>query len=611
MAKEIEPKLKKIGDYLKVKEIFVIPEYQRGYSWEKEHCDKLWQDIESFIDSGEEDPYFFGTIIIDCSDQNDKLNLIDGQQRTTTFILLLKALLLRIMDVLKDFKTDEDSEYLKDGLEENRNKIISILYKIEPEERAEFLKNWNLVVKEKVFLENRSINEEFGDDFKKIIEAKTFEDINPHEFKYKQGDNRYTNFFKNFKFFYDRLGGYRENRLNYFAKTFLTKCEVIEIKSWQNKQAITMFNSLNSKGMPLSDADIISAQLFSNTDKENRYEFKGIWQDIKKLTTQLNAQKVVGIDSILQQYMYITRAIGKEYINEDSGSVNVTTPGLRRYYMDINPKLLKDPIGLSNNLWKIAQIWDLIKDYPIVKLLLKFNENAKIYLISYLNRYEIKEISENVVSNITECLLRLFVILELVDKGYSSTEFKTFLFGENIKLVDKNYSDDKIRNDFNQHINEKWKEEDIIKHSILDYKKHSLVFLNEYLYIQEKNKEKPFFFEDNVNIEHIMPDSGRNQELIRKDACIETKEEFDAIVNQIGNKILLEENINKSIGNEWFRTKKDNSVKAKTGYKDSSYAIASDLVDYEKDTWTKDDIEKASEKAADRIIKFIFAKETD
>ena len=102
MAKDIEPKLKLISEYLKIDEktIFSIPEYQRGYSWHSEHCDKLWQDIENFRDSDMTDPYFFGTIIIDCSEAT-KFKLIDGQQRTTTFILLLKALLIRLQEVLK------------------------------------------------------------------------------------------------------------------------------------------------------------------------------------------------------------------------------------------------------------------------------------------------------------------------------------------------------------------------------------------------------------------------------------------------------------------------------------------------------------------------------
>ena len=78
------------------------------------------------------------------------------------------------------------------------------------------------------------------------------------------------------------------------------------------------------------------------------------------------------------------------------------------------------------------------------------------------------------------------------------------------------------------------------------------------------------------------------------------------IANKIGNKILLEEDINKSIGNEWFKTKKQKSINDKAGYKDSKYHIARALIDYPKDTWTKEDIETMTVKIAERISKFIF-----
>jgi hypothetical protein len=68
----------------------------------------------------------------------------------------------------------------------------------------------------------------------------------------------------------------------------------------------------------------------------------------------------------------------------------------------------------------------------------------------------------------------------------------------------------------------------------------------------------------------------------------------------------LEENINKSISNDWFRTKKQTTISQKTGYNNSNYPIAKKLITYHSDTWVKDDIEKATEKAAERIVKFIF-----
>ena len=103
-----------------------------------------------------------------------------------------------------------------------------------------------------------------------------------------------------------------------------------------------------------------------------------------------------------------------------------------------------------------------------------------------------------------------------------------------------------------------------------------------------------------------MPASGRNITTIRQDAGVSDKEEFSCIVNRLGNKILLEEDINKSIGNEWFKTKKQNSINSKSGYKNSKYAIAVALTNYSKDTWTINDIDTATTKVAERIVKFIF-----
>lgn len=607
MAKNIEPTLKLISKYLKLdkSENFVIPEYQRGYSWDITQCDKLWQDIEAFIASNASDPYFFGTIIVDCS-ETYKFSLIDGQQRTTTFLLLLKALLMQLNEAIPKVSDDEESEALKAGLKANRNKIMAILYKAEDEDIPSMLKNYTKT-QNILIIANKSINELFPKEVKTIIEATDFKNAEENVYKIprKQKDNKYTNHFRNFKYFFGKLREKSESQLNQFAKIFLEKCQVIEIRSWQIEQAITMFNSLNSTGMPLSDADIISAQLYSNAG-DNKKAFNEQWETINKLANELSSRKIIDIDAVLQQFMYINRAINKEYIsiNKDGNeSVDVTTPGLRRYYTDIKKELLNEPLVLCNNLTKITNIWDNIKDYPTVKLLLKCNENAKLFLSGYLYRYDISEITEENILELCECLLRLFTVLELSDAGYSSSRFKTFLFGENIKLVDKNVSIDVIKNNFNEHIKNNWNSDNITD-AIIEYDKNLLVYLNEYIYA--KNKGNKFDFAENVNIEHIMPSSGRNLTTIQRDANIATKEEFNSIVNKLGNKILLEEDINKSIGNEWFKTKKQNSINTKSGYKDSRYGIALALTAYPKDTWTKDDIDTATTKAAERIVKFIF-----
>ena len=599
-TKNIEPNLRLISEYTKLgkDDRFRIPEYQRGYSWTTMHCDKLWQDIEAFIDSGADDPYFFGTIIIDCSTDNC-LNLIDGQQRTTTFLLLLKALQLRLKEVLDDFQMSPDTKALYKGLSNSYDGIFEILFKADDDKQVAIQEDWNKA-KGITILENKSINELYKDDFQNIIEAETYIEAEKavHKIPRKQKDNKYTNFFRNFKYFYEKLLLYSESNLNNFAKIFLGKCQIIEIKSWQIEQAITMFNSLNSTGMPLSDADIISAQLFSKEDDKDTFIEK--WQGITLLANQLSQRKVMNIDAVLQQFMYINRAKNNHY-----GLNQVTTPGIRKYYTIEHSELLNEPMALCDSFEKILNTWNKIKDYPIIKLLLKFNENFKMFLMAYLYRFDVNDLCPEDVQPIAECLLRLFAIIEVGDVGFSSSNFKTFLFNENFRLVDGNYDIYKIESDFSKHIEVTWKKEDVLDY-LKEYDKNILVFLNEYLYAKEQNRN--FDFDDRVNVEHIMPASGHNIEAIRMNAHIKTKEEFDALANLLGNKILLEEDINKSISNDWFKTKKGSTIQSKRGYKGSRYGMALDLSKYPKDKWGKKDIEDATAIVAERIAKFIFKK---
>ena len=174
-------------------------------------------------------------------------------------------------------------------------------------------------------------------------------------------------------------------------------------------------------------------------------------------------------------------------------------------------------------------------------------------------------------------------------------------------LVNKNIPVEEITHIFDEHIRSRWDKE-TIRAALRDYDDNALVYLNEYLFAKEKGMS--FTLETKYDIEHIMPCSGNNLPAIRKDAGIGSEEEFYGIVNKLGNKILLEEKINRSIGNEWFRTKVSTKLENKTGYIDSKYPIARALVSQyqsaDKPYWKKEDIKLATDKASDRIVGFIF-----
>ena len=618
-----------VGDYLKLEEgfKFIIPEYQRKYAWEITNCDKLWSDIIDFMDSDRKEPYFFGTVIINCTNEDTEYDLIDGQQRTTTMLILLKALLMKVNEKLKNMVNDKDSENLKNGLKERRRNLLSILYGVDPEDvfdEPDDEKDQKICA---TFakMENRSNQEIYSNDLIAILKNLKYEDIEKEvtHIPYKQKDNKYTNFFRNFKHFYYKEKLNNIDFLNKFTKTLLEKCQVIRIKSWKVDQAIEMFNSLNSDGMPLNDSDIIYSKMFARVTEEKRVELGEKWKYLVELTNDLEAKKIVTLTGLLNQKMYLYRCLNKDTINA-LGNIDVTTPGLRKYYTDINTDLLKRPIEFCDELIILAEIWNILKDNTLMKVLFAFNDNSKLFLASYFNRYnayftkdeknnkflisednKLKMVTDS--EKIASSMLKLFTILALVDAGYSSSNFKTFLYREEIKLANKDITNEEIINDFKEHINSHWKR-DNIKELLKDYQKNDVVYLNEYLFAEKQGVD--FTITRDIDIEHIMPQSGKNIDLIRSDAGIDNEALFNDYVNKIGNKILLEYNINRTIGNEWFRTKISTNITRKTGYVDSIYPLANYLANEysnkEKAYWTKDDIDLATNEASERIVKFIF-----
>lgn len=613
MAKNIDAKLKNIqglfsstnsqDSILGTDGTYIIPEYQRAYSWKyNEQCDKLWQDIESFIDNKKNDSYFLGSIIINSA--RDELYVIDGQQRMTTFILLLKALLLRINDLLNNMSLDEDIKSLEDALNNRRKTILTCLYNIDEDDVSQITSGRSRIRNLSIKYDNKSINEEYSDDMEIILREETMGDIekNVKKIKYKQRDNRYTNFYRNFKFFIEKLDEYDSTRVNLFAKTLLNNCQVIVVVSYDTEEAIEIFNSLNSTGMPLSDSDILSAKLYSNYDSD-KSEFNKRWSEIVSKTNELKSQNICSIDDILNQYMYILRAKNKEK--------DTTLPAVRRYFVDINKQPLNNPKSFLTDFEQIIDIWtdndtDENNDgkeeiLTLKQILFNFNNNFKFFYATYLYFNKDKSNAEK-ISFIT-ALLKLFTLLAISDYGYSSSAFKIFLIGLNME-IGSGVKTDKLVRLINSHIHNKFDKTDILNSLIESSPANGLLYLNEYLFAKEHNI--PFSFTtQKTEIEHIMPESGKNIIAIRSDAGID-EDTFKRYANKLGNKILLEQAINGSISNDWFRVKKQNSVKEKRGYKDSVFPIAKSLVFYSNNRWTKDDIDIATEKAAQRIVNFLF-----
>src|SRR5580692_11146609 len=74
---------------------YIVPDYQREYVWTDKEVQQLLDDISEPIDAGSDTEYFVGTILVSPGSQKNHFEVIDGQQRLTTFFLLLCALRCR------------------------------------------------------------------------------------------------------------------------------------------------------------------------------------------------------------------------------------------------------------------------------------------------------------------------------------------------------------------------------------------------------------------------------------------------------------------------------------------------------------------------------------
>ncbi|MCQ2810516.1 DUF262 domain-containing protein [Helicobacter pylori] len=116
MAK-IESEDSLLQDILKDKLYYQIPIYQRPYQWTEENCEKLLDDLFEDYEEDRESDYFCGSLVLVKSDPNSKTeiyDIVDGQQRLSTFILLAKVLATLYSERLDPTKS-KSQEYLQES----------------------------------------------------------------------------------------------------------------------------------------------------------------------------------------------------------------------------------------------------------------------------------------------------------------------------------------------------------------------------------------------------------------------------------------------------------------------------------------------------------------
>lgn len=328
---------------------FLIPDYQRPYAWGETECRTLWDDIFSFAipDEGktkfdENSEYFLGPIVTFRNEE--KLEVIDGQQRLTTIMLLLRAFYSKFGHM-----QDKASVSTKQNIEK-------CLWKTDEFGEPDMTK---LKIDSEVATDNDK------EEFLEILRTGVIG---------KEMKSRYA---CNFRFFQENIDDFLSKYPTYFSylpTRIMNNCILLPIEAESQDTALRIFSTLNDRGKPLSDADIFKAQFykyFSNLNKKE--EFIKQWKRLEELCERIfHPISGTPMDELFTRYMY--------YIRAKMGIVSSTTEALRKFYEKNSYALLKDENTLFE-LMTLAEFWEDVSNQDVNR----FSEKVlkQLFILNY------------------------------------------------------------------------------------------------------------------------------------------------------------------------------------------------------------------------------------
>ena len=487
---------------------FLIPDYQRPYAWNEEKCETLWEDLFSFAFPNnniekfdEDDEYFLGPIVTYQND-NKKLEVIDGQQRLTTLMLLLRA--------FYDYFI-----YAQDSItKKTREEIAKCLWKtdINDEPKLDELK-----------IQSDVAGEDDKTEFLNILKTGIVE------------KNYVSNYAKNFRYFKEKIEEFAKMYSIYtatFVQIIMKNCILLPIEADDQNTALRIFSTLNDRGMPLSDADIFKAQFYKYySEKGKKNEFITKWKELEELCNKIfNPLTGTPMDELFTRYMYYERA--------KRGIKSSTTEALRKFYESDNDYALLKNENTFQNLISLADFWKDVSlqntdrfSVEVLKRLFVLNYAPNgmwnYFLSVYFMQY--KDINGMLDNNkLLDFLNKTILFIwtyAITNPGVNA--LRTPIFNEMIKIVN-NEEVDFSENKF---------DENYVKSMLNTY-----IFYNRRPITKSmitwwafENKNQKLISLDNVfEIEHIY---ARKRQDVDKGTTIENLE-------LLGNKSLLEKRIN-------------------------------------------------------------------
>ncbi len=559
MAK-IESKDSHLRDILKDELYYQIPIYQRPYQWTEENCEKLLDDLFFNYEDDRESDYFCGSLVLIVISEDSKAktyDVVDGQQRLSTFILLAKVLATLYSERL----TDESKDYLQESLNGRYGK----------KDRLNF----------------NAIGFNSKKDFQYALTS----------FNDAPISNNKNNYLKNAICLKNYLKKKEIADINDFIEWLYFKVVFITITCPDADKALRIFNVLNARGLALSATDIFKGELLKHAKEHEQEEFVSRWNAL----SQKCSDNDLKIETLFSWYLtYLNPVTSKEKMEKR----------LVTWFKNLNKTPLEYLKGVEDFYNAYCEVLEM-QDRHAHLLSYKDNDDLCVMLCaSLLHRYNQSEIEA-----LKELLVK-FYYQDWVAGRTRTTRSQTCcniinaLKGkksvEDIASIVKKYLNEK---NITQHFKENLQDSNLYTKFYFTNgktpKKNSwlkpiLILVN---YFMSDNANPAYIkMDDDLHVERILPENPDPSSQWVKDF---SEEERELYTHSLANLTLLGGKKNTQASNKDFKEKKEiymgNAVKRgkdkrgreKTFKVMTCYKMTIDVAQYTE--WTPKSLEKRKE----------------
>ncbi|GHR71030.1 DUF262 domain-containing protein [Helicobacter pylori] len=520
---EMKPHKKSLKEILVVGNdtYYQIPIYQRPYQWGKEQCKELLNDLFENYEDYREDDYFCGSLVFIQPDEGNKTyDIVDGQQRLSTFILLAKVLTTlyseRLDPMFQEYLQESWNDRHEDGKKKKRERL-----------------DFDLV--------GSNAKKDFQDTLKFFDDLDASKGENSKSNDPSKGKNSYL---KNAICLKNYLEQKEIEDINGFIRWLYLRVNFITITCSDTDMALRIFNVLNARGLPLHATDIFKGELLKKlTEEKEQEELATRWENLR----QKCLDNGFAMETLFSQHLtYLDPVTSKEKMEKRlvTWFKNLNKTPLE--YLDVVEDFYKAYVEvlempdlyahllsyLGDNYWRAILCTSILHGYSESKI-----EYLKKLLVKFYYQHWVakkpKDQREQTCCNIIKALKEKESIDDI------------------ISIARENLNKYSVTQDFKKNLRDDHLYEKYIKSPKNSWLKPILILV-EY-FMSDDPKPKRIQMDKNLQVEHILPQNPTLSSQWAKDFSEEERERY---THSLANLTLLGGKKNTKASNLDFKDKK-------------------------------------------------------